>query len=487
MSGAHASGAALRERLDHPVIDCDGHLLEFRPAVRELFEEEAGRGLLPAFDMMLDVWSLARRMTPDAMRNAGLFRMTWWGFPAARTHDRATAMLPRLLHERLDELGIDFAVLYPTYGLGALSVDDEAVRRASARAYNRYLAEVTAGLGDRLTAAAVIPMHTPGEALDALEHAVRALGFKVAVLAGHVRRPLAPNHGFDAASVPRAAGWIDTFGLDSPHDYDPVWAKCIELGIAPTFHSSAMGWPGRASVSSYVLNHVGNFAAAGEATCRSLVLGGVTRRFPALRCAFLEGGAGWATTLLADLLGHWEKRGAHHIREYDPAAIDLAALRERIAKYGDRRTLAHAGALEAELGVLAGPGVGADADAGALDELAACGIAERADLVHRFVEPFHFGCEADDPLTPLAFDRRANALGTRLKAVFGSDVGHWDVPDMRDVLAEALEPVEDGRMTPDDFRAFVFDNPLSLWCGANPRFFDGTRVEGAVRAALAGR
>ena len=24
-------------------------------------------------------------------------------------------------------------------------------------------------------------------------------------------------------------GWVDTFGIDSPYDYDPVWAKAIEL------------------------------------------------------------------------------------------------------------------------------------------------------------------------------------------------------------------------------------------------------------------
>jgi hypothetical protein len=35
----------------------------------------------------------------------------------------------------------------------------------------------------------------------------------------------------------RYSYWIDTFGLDSEYDYDPVWAKCVELGVSPTFHS----------------------------------------------------------------------------------------------------------------------------------------------------------------------------------------------------------------------------------------------------------
>ena len=52
---------------------------------------------------------------------------------------------------------------------------------------------------------------------------------------------------------------------------------------------------------------------------------------------------------------------------------------------------------------------------------------------------FFFGCEADDRLNALAFDRRLNPAGARLNALFGSDIGHFDVPDMREVLPEAYE------------------------------------------------
>ena len=37
----------------------------------------------------------------------------------------------------------------------------------------------------------------------------------------------------------RFAVWKDMIGLDSEYDYDPVWAKCLELNIAPSFHSGA--------------------------------------------------------------------------------------------------------------------------------------------------------------------------------------------------------------------------------------------------------
>ena len=288
-----APAARIRARLPHPVIDADGHTIEFLPAVRDELRSLAGGEAAEHLDRVLDFARLSRALTPDQRRTIGLPRLPWWGLPARNTLDRATAMLPRLLHERLDELGIDFAVLYPTYGLFALAIPEDEVRQAACRAFNRYLAGVFQGLGDRLTPVALIPMHTPAEAVAELDHAVGELGLKAAVLAGHVHRPL-PFEG-----APRGARWVDTFGPDSPYDYDPVWARCRELRVAPTFHSSSMSWHGRASLTSYVSNHVGSFAAAGEATCRALFLAGVPRRFPELRFAFLEGGVGWACELYA--------------------------------------------------------------------------------------------------------------------------------------------------------------------------------------------
>jgi hypothetical protein len=36
-------------------------------------------------------------------------------------------------------------------------------------------------------------------------------------------------------------------------------------------------------------------------------------------------------------------------------------------------------------------------------------------------------------------------------------------------------------LTPENFRNFVFANPVKLWTGANPDFFKGTAVEKQVR------
>jgi hypothetical protein len=112
-----------------------------------------------------------------------------------------------------------------------------------------------------------------------------------------------------------------------------------------------------------------------------------------------------------------------------------------------------------------------------LDEFEACGIEKASDIRDLFVPSFYFGCEADDPLTSMAFNTRVNPFGARLNAMFGSDISHWDLPDMSEVLEEAWELVEGGLLSGEDFRDFAFANPVRFF---GPEFFQGTVVEGAV-------
>jgi hypothetical protein len=122
-----------------------------------------------------------------------------------------------------------------------------------------------------------------------------------------------------------------------------------------------------------------------------------------------------------------------------------------------------------------------------LDDFSACAVGGPDDLVGLFVDNFFFGCEADDRMNAWAFDRAHNPAGSQLKAIFGSDIGHFDVLDMAEVLPEAYELVEDGLVDHDDFRRFVFENPARLWAEADPDFFRGTAVEGAVTELLGAR
>jgi len=485
--------ARLRASLPHPVIDADGHVVETAPVFKPFFEDFvrdiAGGEMVKRFEKaggmdfdetVLRPWS---RLSWAERRARWTTRPSWWSLPAANSLDRATVHLPKLLHQRLDDFGIDFAVLYGSRTLTTTAIRDAEVRQVACRALNAFNAEVYRDYADRLTPAAHIPMHTPEEALAELEHAVTELGFKAIMINGLVHRPVGTGEGSaDAAHDPRLPNWgsgsgerIDCLGLDSAYDYDPFWRRCVQLRVVPASHTPGMGWGARRSVSNYMYNHIGSFGASMEALCKALFIGGVTRRFPELAFGLLEGGVGWAATLYADLVSHWEKRNRVTIHALDPARIDTDLVLRLFEEYGD----AH---FHKDVPGLADSFAHLEPQPPELDEWVACGIEKKEDIRRRFVPHFYFGCEADDPSVAVAFDSRANPMSAKIRAMFSSDMGHWDVPDMTGILPEAHELVEGGRITPADFRDFVFTNPVRFYTTLNPDFFAGTRVEDAVRA-----
>ena len=472
--------AQIRAGLDHPVIDSDGHMIEFEPAILDTLEKLAGPEMVARYRKATGDGLMQWGLSDGERRERRQVRAPWWVLPSANTLDRATACLPSLLVSRMQELGLDFSVLYPSMGLVSVGLGDAELRQATCRAFNAYHAELHRPYADHLTPAAIIPMHSPEEALAELDFAVGEQGMKVVMMAGVIRRPL-PAAERISPEAGQLAFWIDTLGLDSAYDYDPVWARCVELGVNPTFHTGSQGWGARRSVTNFVYNHTGHFAAAGDATCKSLFMGGVTHRFPSLRFAFLEGGVSWACALYSDLLSHWEKRNRKAVEAYNPQHLDRDELVRLFREHGEAPQLARLQEL------IDGANVRGDEldDAYSLDEFEACGIQSAEDVKERFVPSFYFGCEADDPMNAWAFDTRINPMGARLHAIFGSDIGHWDVTDVREVLEEAWELVERGTLTGEDFRDFSFANPARFWTANNPSFFEGTAVESAVRSLLA--
>ena len=475
-----SKSAEIRERLGHPVIDSDGHMIEFEPAIIEFLTQVGGSKLAESFQTWANETLFSwYRLSPEERQDKRSIRSTWWGVPTRNTLDRATASIPRLLYERLDEFGLDFAVIYPTFGLPVPHIEDEELRRGTCRAFNTYYAEAYREFSDRLTPAAIIPMGTPDEAIAELEYAVKELKLKAIVCAGYMRRPIAAVAREYPGAV-RQAFWLDTYGLDSAYNYDPFWAKCEELKVAPSFHSSGMGWGSRTSPSNYMYNHIGMFGAAGEALCKSLFMGGVTRRFPNLKFGFLEGGVAWACSLYADLIGHWEKRNPKSLENLDPANLDQKLLLDLYRRYGGKMVENKLDQLEKRASVLNSR----REDPAMLDEFAACGIEKKSDIRDLFVPNFYFGCEADDPMNAWAFNDKVNPLGARLKVLFGSDIGHWDVPDIVEVVEEAYELVEKEVITEGDLKEFVFTNPVSFYAGLNSEFFKGTVVESEVAKIL---
>jgi predicted TIM-barrel fold metal-dependent hydrolase len=471
-----SASAKIHRRLNHPVIDADGHWIEFEPTLLDYLDAVAGPAMADRFrhdDYLTGLagWS---RMSLEERHARRAIQPPWWGFPARNSLDRATAMLPGLLHERMDEIGLDFAIAYPTLALFFAAIRDHELQLAAYRAYNVMAAELFRGVGDRLIPAACIPMHTPAEAIAELEF-VTGLGLRAMMMTSLMRRPIkaAQQNGESG----RYANWPDALGLDSEYDYDPVWAKCLALRVVPTFHSASQGLGTRVSYSNFVYNHIGHFAAAGEAVCKSLFLAGVTRRFPALKFAFLEGGVGWACMLYSDLISHWKKRNLAALDDTNPANLDVGAMTAHFRRYATSPLAKHIDQLESLRHLLG--------DIEPADDFARCGIARAEDIPKLFVNNFYFGCEADDPVNTWAFNPGVNPYGVKLHALMGSDIGHFDVIEMTNVLAEAYELIERRQLGEDDFRDFVFGNAVRFWGGADPDFFKGTAVERQAAEYLA--
>ncbi|HEX9525070.1 MAG TPA: hypothetical protein VF949_18980, partial [Reyranella sp.] len=115
---SHRSPADIRSGLKHPIIDADGHWVEYNPVFAERIRKVAG-------DKAADGFLAAQRRIPDSLslsiaerKQRGVAMEGYWTRQSTNTRDRATAMMPRMLYDRLDEIGIDFGVIYPTAGLG---------------------------------------------------------------------------------------------------------------------------------------------------------------------------------------------------------------------------------------------------------------------------------------------------------------------------------------------------------------------------------
>ena len=91
------------------------------------------------------------------------------------------------MNERLPELGIDFALIYPSLGLALNGIAQDDLRQAAARAYNKMTIDMFAPYAARFAPVAIIPAHTPQEAIEELEYTVAKLGYRAIMLKGKPR------------------------------------------------------------------------------------------------------------------------------------------------------------------------------------------------------------------------------------------------------------------------------------------------------------
>ncbi len=281
----NSKSQATRARLTHPVIDSDGHFTEYLPIAREYLVKAGGHDLEREFFASFRETPLNTEwygLSPAQRRDQWAKRPPFFATPAENTLDLATSFFPKLLYSRLDEIGLDYTVLYPGIGFIAQMFSNDDVRRAGCRALNDYYGDAFGEFADRMTPVAAIPMHTHRGS----DRRTGICGAQARLQGGscfpsYVKRPIPAALASKHPETGSYAYRLDTYGIDSDYDYDPFWAKCVELKYRclPSTADQGEGLVTRNSISSYVYNHIGHFASAGDAVYKSLFLGGVTKRF----------------------------------------------------------------------------------------------------------------------------------------------------------------------------------------------------------------
>lgn len=283
------------------VIDSDQHLVEFRemwteyadPGARDdalrIVDDRAGNSWVTWRDRRL---GLAEVQAPGETTEIGERHVrAMRGETASRRYDDA---LPRdhwdpsARRDRLADLGVDEAFLFPNYGLlweRTLSSDLPATL-ANMRAWNRWCATVASEGGGTLHPVAHVSLRD----LDWLDHELRAL---------------------DAAGVQlamMAPALVSGRPLSHP-DLDRAWSSFVAHGVTPVFHVADQQRPfddawyaDREGTFVPVLESVFLYTAAALA-CTDLIVHGVLERHPDLRLGIVELSAVWVPLFLMMLDG----------------------------------------------------------------------------------------------------------------------------------------------------------------------------------------
>ena len=105
---ASLSAPQIKARLDHPIIDADGHWIEYGPVFTEELRRVGGEDAVEGWNAVRNGTRGALGMSVEERRRRRISQEAFCGHPSKNTKDLATALFPRLLAERLDEIGLDF-------------------------------------------------------------------------------------------------------------------------------------------------------------------------------------------------------------------------------------------------------------------------------------------------------------------------------------------------------------------------------------------
>jgi uncharacterized protein len=270
----------------YPVIDADGHggeplkwrrripdafrsrMVEYVRSMKSTYADLPGGGAQIADANPREATFSDDELDFDPEMRQGMYD------PAARLED-------------MDLEGIDTTVMFPPGSGEEWALGDTEFAAALCRTLNDARAEYAAYAPGRLKLVAKLPMLEPAAAAEELERCVTEHGFVGMVTAQHI---LERN-------------------LDHP-SFDVVWQTAERLDVPVCIHGGGQA-PGQVPVAidrftTRLEKHAITHPFGAMLALTSFTVGGVLHRFPKLRVAFLEAGAGWLPFWLERLDEHWE-------------------------------------------------------------------------------------------------------------------------------------------------------------------------------------
>lgn len=218
-----------------PIFDGDSHVVEPRELWEKYLEREyrtLGKSALWREEGKLGSYlKVNGKVFRDTM-NSNIPRhaiwrpgMTWDAvgqLDPNRRHPAAEgASDPAARLRDMDEMGVDVAMLYPTwFAEGFHLVEDPDIAYALARAYNDWIADFCNDAPDRLFAAAMLPLQNMDYTIEELHRVAKTRCFRGAFI-----RPM----------------FIEGRYFTHPY-YDPLWAELERLNLTAAVHPTAGLW-----------------------------------------------------------------------------------------------------------------------------------------------------------------------------------------------------------------------------------------------------